>query len=113
MRGLEDIKIARIPETITFECELSSAGIDVEWSKNDRPIRKGGKYDIIVDGAIHKLIIKDADGPDAGIYAAHFKNRSTAASLIIQGERLNKQAPVYILNTILSLSTLILQPHQK
>jgi obscurin-RhoGEF protein len=85
VRGLETIKTAKIPDTVTFELELSSEGIDVEWFKNDRPIRKDDKYSMVVEGAVHKLIIKDIDGPDAGTYSANFKNRSTQADLIIEG----------------------------
>ena len=43
VRPLEDIRTAKIPDTVTFELELSMAGINVEWHKNDRPIRKGDK----------------------------------------------------------------------
>lgn len=57
----------------------------VEWLKNDRPIKKGDKYDIIVSGKVHKLVVKDVDGKDEGDYSIVFKNKTSNAKLIVEG----------------------------
>lgn len=85
VRQLEDRKTNKLPDVITFECELSLEGATVEWTKNGRAIKKGDKYDIISSGTVHKLVVKDVDGKDAGEYAAAYKNRTTTATLTVEG----------------------------
>lgn len=86
VRQLENRKTNKIPDTITFECELSVDGATVEWTKADRPIKKGDKYEITARGTVHRLTINDVDGKDSGDYAATYKNRSTKATLAVEGE---------------------------
>ena len=85
-RQLENRKTNKIPEKITFECELSMDGAAVEWTKDDRPIRKSDKYDIVSKGTLHQLVINDVDGKDAGDYAATYKSKSTKATLTVEGK---------------------------
>jgi len=84
VRELENKKTNKIPDTVTFECELSLEGAAVEWYKGDRALKNGEKYEIVARGAVHKLTINDVDGRDAGEYSAVFKNKSTTASLAVE-----------------------------
>ena len=85
LKPLENQKTSQIPDTITFECELSVPGVSVEWMKGDRAIKKSNKYDITSDGTVHRLIIKDVDGKDVGDYSVSYKNKKSNATLSIEG----------------------------
>ena len=86
VRQLENQKTKSIPETVTFECELSVADASVEWLKGDRVLKKGDKYDLIVRGTVHRLVIKDAEGKDAGDYSVVFRKKTSGATLSVEGK---------------------------
>jgi titin len=86
VRNLEDKKTSRIPDTITFVCEINNPSYKVEWYKGDRQIKINEKYELCPEGAVHTLIIKDVDGKDAGKYSARCKNRTTEATLTVEGK---------------------------
>lgn len=85
LRHLENKKATKIPDTITFECEISDASAAVEWLKEDRPLKKGDKYDFISDRTVRKLVINDVDGKDAGNYSVIFKNKTSKGTLTVEG----------------------------
>ena len=85
IRELEDMKITKLPKNIMFECEINKPHVQVQWYKDDQPIRKSHKYDIISDGKIHRLEVKDADSKDEGEYSIIAKNNKSRARLAIQG----------------------------
>ena len=69
-----------------FECEVSKILVPVQWYKNDEPLRKSEKYDMEVEGRVHRLIIRDVDGQDEARYAVFAKNNRSAATLTIHGK---------------------------
>ena len=89
VHNLEDQKTSMIPDTIKFTCEINSASCKVEWYRGDRQIKINEKYDLQPEGAVHTLIIKDVDGRDAGKYSARCKNRTTEATLTVNGKSYN------------------------
>lgn len=89
-KKLEDRHTKNISDTVTFECEVSVKDRAIEWLKDDRVITKSDKYEIIMDGTIHRLIIHNTDGRDAGDYSARFRNRKTTASLNVEGNHIEK-----------------------
>ena len=84
VRELQDIKIKVIPSEVTFECEVSKPNADVHWLCDGQPLKRTGKYEVIADGTIHKLVIHDADGQDEKIYSASTKSNHTKARLIVE-----------------------------
>ncbi|ESO04850.1 hypothetical protein HELRODRAFT_78458, partial [Helobdella robusta] len=84
-KQLEDQRVTEIPSEATFDCLLAEENAKVEWFKNDRPIKKGDKYDIIVSGHVQKLVVKDVEGKDEGEYSVVFKNKTSSAKLIVEG----------------------------
>ena len=86
-RPLADVKVTKLPGSITLECEVSKSRLQPQWLKDDKPIRPSKKYDIVSDGCTHKLVIRDVDGMDEGDYKVMLKNSSSSANLSIQGER--------------------------
>ena len=82
-RQLEDIKLTSSNVTATFECELSKAGLKVEWMKDDKRIRRDDKYDMVSEAKTHKLIIEKAGSGDVGKYTATYENLTTSATLAV------------------------------
>ena len=62
--------------------------MQVQWYKEEQPIRKGHKYDIMSQGKIHRLDVRDVDGKDEGEYSIIAKNNRSRASLLVQGRKL-------------------------
>ena len=87
-KTLQDQVSTKIPDTITFECELSSSDVPVDWLHNGRSIKRGVKYSLKVDGRKHKLIIKDVDSRDAGSYSVECKGKACSAELRVECEYL-------------------------
>ena len=85
IRELKDQTVMEIPSTATFECELSKAGLRVQWLRGDEPISSGDKYDITSDGAVHRLIVRDVSGDDMNTYTATVRGKTSSASLTVEG----------------------------
>jgi len=69
--------------TATFECELSKAGLKVEWTKGDKRLRRDDKYDMVSEGKTHRLIIEKAGSDDVGKYSAVYEKLTTTAALSV------------------------------
>ena len=85
VRELENKKTSKVPDTVTFEGELSVEDAAVEWYRGDRLIKNSDKHNITVRGTVHRLTINDVDAKDAAEYSAVFKNKSTKANLTVEG----------------------------
>lgn len=87
IRHLENAVVSEIPGTATFECELSRPNVKVQWMKGNKPILPDHKYDIKMDGAVHRLVIRDVTGSDdISEYSATVRGLTSKASLDLQGE---------------------------
>ena len=86
MRQLADQKATEIGSTVTLECELSKPGVKVEWRCGDVPIAPGPKYEIVLDGAVHRLVIRDIDSDDTAAYSAVVSDISSSANVLVEGE---------------------------
>lgn len=55
--------------------------------KGTKPIVPDQKYDVIMDGAVHRLVVRDVTGPDdITEYSATVRGLTSKASLTLQGE---------------------------
>ena len=86
MRRLEDQVLKEIPGSITFECELTKANVKVQWLRGKEPIPPNGNFKIEVDGAIHRLTIRDATGVNVGDYTAVARSKTSTAKLTVEGK---------------------------
>ena len=86
MRRLEDQVLKEIPGSITFECELTKANVKVQWLRGKEPIPPNGNFKIEVDGAIHRLTIRDATGVNVGEYTAVARSKTSTAKLTVEGK---------------------------
>lgn len=86
IRHLQDQTVTEIPTSVTFECELSKANVKVVWQCGDTQISSTPKYDIQVDGTVHRLVVREVSGTDVTQYTALARGKTSTAKLIIQGE---------------------------
>lgn len=68
-----------------FECVLTREA-NVIWSKGTDIIKIGDKFDIIVDGKKHILVINDSQFDDEGEYTAEVEGKKTTARLFVEGK---------------------------
>ncbi|CAH1802739.1 unnamed protein product, partial [Owenia fusiformis] len=83
IRKLEDQDVTEIPGTATFECELSKE-VPVQWFRHDKPITAGDKYDIIAEGRVHRLIVKNVNGDDEADFHVTARGKKSTAGLFIE-----------------------------
>ena len=86
VRDLTDVVIKDINVSATFECELSKPGLKMEWAKAEKTIKPNEKYEISMDGAVHRLVINDVNAEDVKKYTASYQSISTSANLTVQGK---------------------------
>ncbi len=73
-------------ETVTLTCEVTKPGAKVKWFKDGKEIKPDGKkYEVVVDGKVHKLIIHDTKPEDQTEYSAKFGDATTSCSLVVDG----------------------------
>ena len=72
---------------VKFVCKMSDSDVGVQWLKNNRPIPKDERYEILAEGATRTLLIRSALPTDSGVYAcatADGRNK-TEGDLVVNG----------------------------
>lgn len=70
--------------TAILECELSREKADVKWFRDGQEIRKTKKYEMVANGRIRRLIIKDCSLDDSKTYTCDAKEFKTSAFLNVE-----------------------------
>uniref|UniRef100_UPI00358F2F78 titin-like n=1 Tax=Myxine glutinosa TaxID=7769 RepID=UPI00358F2F78 len=70
---------------VTFEVELSHAGVEALWLFGEQELRPGERFRIRVQGATHQLTVLRVSGADQGIYTFVAGNKRSPANLSITG----------------------------
>lgn len=81
--------VAEEGKTVTLRCELSKAGVPVEWWKGEELLRPGQKYQMRERDATHELIICDTVPEDSGVYRCVCGTQKTKAMIKIVGKRVS------------------------
>lgn len=87
IRELQNVEVSEIPGTAVFDIELSKPDVTVQWLCQGKPVIPDNKHDIIADGKVHTLTVKDVDDEDEGEYSVTAKGKTSTAQLSVQGEK--------------------------
>lgn len=82
---LPDVILAPKNTDVELSVTLSQPDVDVTWCKNGKPIEKGPKYDVDVEGTVSRLIIKDADDDDVAEYTCVAGNSKSNTQVKVEG----------------------------
>lgn len=84
---IQEVKAEERQDAI-FQCVLTAPMAEINWMGKSAPIENDDKFEITVseDKLIHKLLVKDCQPLDAGIYAAVAGIHSCNAWLVVEGE---------------------------
>ncbi|XP_077175698.1 titin isoform X6 [Paroedura picta] len=89
VKGLHDITCTET-QNVTFEVELSHAGIDVVWHFKDQELKASPKYKIEAHGTIYKLTVVNMMKDDEGEYTFYAGEKRTSGKLVVAGGAISK-----------------------
>jgi hypothetical protein len=86
------LKNQEAPEdgSITLHCELSKAGVSVEWWRGETELSQdlsGGKYQMKLEGKIAEMTITNVQPEDRGKYSCVTGDQKTTAEVKVQGKK--------------------------
>lgn len=87
VRGLADTEVQADGEA-EFSCEVSRAGVDVEWRLQGLPLQSNEVTEVAVQGGrTHTLRLKSVTPEDAGTVSFHAGGHTSSAQLTVRGSR--------------------------
>uniref|UniRef100_A0A8C6FW78 Obscurin n=1 Tax=Moschus moschiferus TaxID=68415 RepID=A0A8C6FW78_MOSMO len=87
VRGLVDTEVQADGEA-EFSCEVSQAGVDVEWRLQGLPLQTNEVTEVVVQGGrTHTLRLKSVTPEDAGTVSFHAGRHTSSAQLTVRGSR--------------------------
>ncbi|XP_025756351.1 obscurin isoform X3 [Oreochromis niloticus] len=70
--------------SVTLRCELSKAGVPVEWKKGTQVLKSGERYQMKQKASVNELVIEKVVPEDSGDYSCVCGDQKTTASLNIK-----------------------------
>lgn len=71
---------------MTLRCELSKAGVAVEWRRDAQLLKEGDKYDMRQEGRVAEMTVKNLTLADAGEYSCCVGATATSADIKVRGK---------------------------
>lgn len=71
---------------MTLRCELSKAGVPVEWRKEAQLLKEGDKYQMRQEGRVAELTIRGVILADGGEYNCSVGMTATSAEVKVRGK---------------------------
>lgn len=71
---------------MTLRCELSKAGVPVEWRKDTQLLKEGERYQMKQEGRVAEMMIKDVTLSDSAEYSCSVGTVVTSADIKIRGK---------------------------
>lgn len=92
---IEEVKVQESEDAL-FECVLTHPVSNITWMGNGNIIQDGGKYSVNVSDhqLIHRLMVRDCQQADRGIYSAVVGKSTCSAWLLVQGKLISHTAPI-------------------
>lgn len=72
-------------DDMTLRCELSKSGVPVEWRRDAKLLKDGGRYQIKQEGRVAELLIRSLTLADAGEYSCCAGTAVTSADIRVRG----------------------------
>jgi len=73
-------------DTVTLECQISKANVEVAWLKDGKPVNTDEKHVIQVDESWHRLTLPSVGLEEEAEYTVQIGDQSTKAMLWVEGE---------------------------
>lgn len=71
---------------MTLRCELSKAGVPVEWRKEAQLLKEGEKYQMRQEGRVAEMTMRDVTLADGGEYNCSVGLVATSAEIKVRGK---------------------------
>lgn len=71
---------------MTLHCELSKAGVPVEWRKEAQLLKEGEKYQMRQEGRAAEMTIRGVTLADGGEYSCSVGMAATSAEIKVRGK---------------------------
>lgn len=71
---------------MTLRCELSKAGVAVEWRRDAQLLKEGDKYQMRQEGRVAEMTVQHLALTDAGEYSCCAGATATSADIKVRGE---------------------------
>jgi len=94
-----------VSQDVTLSCTVSKDDVQLTWKKNGQEIKPDGKkYEVVIDGTVHRLLIHDIQLDDDAEYQCCFGDDMSSCKLHVEGNQLNEHFCVFNVVTAPTLS---------
>lgn len=84
-RPLEDVKVFE-RENATFTCEVTHKNVPVTWYVNSEQVVPSTKYQVLTEGAVHRLVIGKVKLEEKVEVKAVFHETSCTSRLVVESK---------------------------
>lgn len=72
--------------SVTLRCELSKAGVAVEWRRDAQLLKEGDKYEMRQEGRVAEMTVHHLTLTDAGEYSCCVGATATSGDIKVRGK---------------------------